>query len=276
VLDRLGLGYDVLRAKNPRLVFCSISGLGTWGPYHELGSHGPSFDAFGGLSSINPYNLTADEQRDLQSVPVGMHAMGLHAALGTLAAYIRARRTGEGAVIEVAAADSSAHWRPDGVDTVLNADLVHERPGFKNSHGRMAGWPRLQRYDTRDGRGVFFQALSPKFWVRFCEAVSRPDLLALTQGAGEADQGEHLERVAVRLIGSGHCALLEHPARFDERLRLVQVVRISMDDLVPGLSQQGQKRDQEDRQSHHRIQTTRVSLDGHGHPALTLILSDPQ
>ena len=199
VLDRLGLGYDVLRAKNPRLVFCSISGLGTWGPYHELGSHGPSFDAFGGLSSVNPYNLTADEQRELQSVPVGMHAMGLHAALGTLAAYIRAQRTGEGAVIEVAAADSAAHWRPDGVDTVLNAELVHERPGFKNSRGRMAAWPRLQRYDTRDGRGVFFQALSPKFWVRFCAAVGRPDLLALTQGAGDADQGAVDERVHAEL-----------------------------------------------------------------------------
>ena len=154
VLDRLGLGYDVLRARNPRLVFCSISGLGTWGPYHELGSHGPSFDAFGGLSSVNPYNLTADEQRALQSVPVGMHAMGLHAALGTLAAYIRAQRTGEGAVIEVAAADSAAHWRPDGVDTVLNADLVHERPGFKNSHGRMAALAEVAalRHAGRAGR----------------------------------------------------------------------------------------------------------------------------
>lgn len=179
VLDRLGLGYDELSKNNPGLVFCSISGLGRSGPYAGMGSHGPSFDAFGALSSINPYALTKEERARSNATPVGMHAMGLYAALGTLSALTRARETGQGAMVEVAAADCAAHWLPDGVDAELNKGKCFDRPGFLGGHGRQACWPRLWRYDCKDGRGIFFQAYSPKFWDRFCTAVERPDLAGI-------------------------------------------------------------------------------------------------
>jgi crotonobetainyl-CoA:carnitine CoA-transferase CaiB-like acyl-CoA transferase len=194
VLDRLGLGYDVLRGINPRVVFCSISGLGSSGPYHTLGSHGPSYDAFGALSHTNPYSLTPEEKVQSQITSVGMHAMGLHAALGTLAAVVRAQRTGEGAMIEVAAAESAAHWLPEGVDVVLNEALVHQRPGFLNNRNKMKLWPRLCDYETKDKKSVFFQGLSPKFWTRFCAAIDRPDLHEHYVNAsddGEADEAMH-------------------------------------------------------------------------------------
>ena len=200
VLERLGLGYDALRALNPRLVFCSISGLGGSGPYHELGSHGPSFDAFGGLSSLNPYALSPEERQQTDWAPIGMHAMGLNAALGTLAAIVRAQRTGEGALIEVTGAESSAHWLPEGVNSALNAALLHTRPGFLNSADKMAGWPRLFAYETRDGKKVFFQGLFPKFWARLCDVVDRHDLAARYVGesdTGEVDEGVHDELKAL-------------------------------------------------------------------------------
>lgn len=179
ILDRLGLGFEELKAVNPRIVFCSISGLGRYGPYSEMGSHGPSFDAFGGLSSVNVYALSPEERAEKGATPVGMHAMGLYAALGTLSALHRARATGEGALIEVAAADCAAHWLPDAVDQELNPGKCFDRPGFLGGRGKMACWPRLWRYECGDGRGIFFQAFSPKFWDRFCKAVDRPDLAAL-------------------------------------------------------------------------------------------------
>lgn len=176
VLERLGLGYEVLRGDNPALVFCSISGLGSYGPYASMGSHGPSFDAFGALSSINPYALTKEERAKSNAVPVGMHAMGLYAALGVLSALVKAQATGRGAQIEVAAADCAAHWLPDSVDAELNRDQCFDREGFLGGEGRQAWWPRLCRYECADGRGLFFQAYSPKFWDRFCAAVDRDDL----------------------------------------------------------------------------------------------------
>jgi len=194
VLGRLGLGFQSLREANPRLVFCSISGLGGSGPYHRLGSHGPSFDAFGALSWANPYAAAGPDDA-VHPPPVGMHAMGLYAAVGVLSAVIRARQSGTGAHIEVAAADCAAHWRPDGVDTVLNEKAAFARPGFHGAQGRMAGWPRLFHYRTRDDKAVFFQALSPGFWQRFCAAVERPDLLALYEmhEANAADELAHAE-----------------------------------------------------------------------------------
>ncbi|KWR87840.1 CaiB/BaiF CoA transferase family protein [Cupriavidus sp. IDO] len=193
VLDRLGLGYEDLRAVAPHLVFCSLSGLGRDGPYHTLGSHGPSFDAFGALSSTNPHSLTAAERETSNFAPVGMHAMGLNAALGTLAAVLRAKRTGHGALIEVTGAESAAHWLPEGVNTVLNEGVLHERPGFYNSAGRMALWSRLCAYETRDGQKLFFQGMYEKFWQRFCALVDRHDLQARYEsGKDPADVDEEI------------------------------------------------------------------------------------
>jgi len=196
VLQRLGLGYEDLRSENPRLVFCSLSGLGLDGPYHTLGSHGPSFDAFGALSSLNPYALDAHE-RDGRN-PIGMHAMGLYAALGVLAAVVRAQRSGVGAQIEVSGAESAAHWLPEGVNVELNPGLLHERPGFANGTGKMAGWSRLCAYTTQDGGKVFFQGLSPKFWKRFCTAIGREDLLSLDAGdVAATDAAIHRELTTI-------------------------------------------------------------------------------
>lgn len=200
ILDRLGLGFEALKAVNPAIVFCSISGLGRYGPYAEMGSHGPSFDAFGALSSINPYALTRQERVNSAATPVGMHAMGLYAAIGTLSALTRARATGEGALVEVAAADCAAHWLPDVVDAALNPDQCFDRPGFLGGRGKQAHWPRLCRYECGDGRGIFFQALSPKFWDQFCAVVERPDLAALYadgRDVNEADEDVHGELVTL-------------------------------------------------------------------------------
>lgn len=188
VLDRLGLGYDALCSENAKLVYCSLSGLGLTGPYRTLGSHGPSFDAFGALGSTNPMAFTPDEQVKSQINLVGMHAMGLYAALGVLSALTRARQTGEGALIEVAAAETAAHWKPDGVDVALNPGKLFERPGFLGADKRQAWWPRLFRYDCADGKGIMFQGYSKKFWKRFCDAVSRPDLYAAYEAEREVNE----------------------------------------------------------------------------------------
>lgn len=201
VLNRLGLGYDELRKVNPRVVFCSLSGLGGSGPYHKLAAHAPSFDAVGGLAAVQPYALPKQERRDLPWVPVAMHAMGRDAAIGVLAAVIRAGRTGEGAVIEVTGAEAAVHWLPDGMDVHLNPDLTHRRePPLMNSRGKMVHWPRLYPYDAKDGRRIFFQCVYPKYWRVFCNVVERPDLLALYDDAGDvgaADEAAFVELSAL-------------------------------------------------------------------------------
>ena len=174
VLDRLGLGHEVLKADNPRLVFCSISGMGRSGPYLKMASHGPSFDAFGGIGV--PTGDTISKYEGRQPASIGMHAMGLHGALGVLAAVIGARRTGEGALVEIAAAESSAHWLPDVLEPLLNPERTVERPGYLDARRRMRFWARMENYRTRDGKLLYVQSLTDKSWRALLQAIERPDL----------------------------------------------------------------------------------------------------
>lgn len=207
VMDRLGLGYADLAAIRPALVFCSLSGMGSYGPYAEMGSHAPSFDAFAGLLDTNPYAMTAAEREAAHANPIGMHAMGLQAALGTLASLVKARATGIGTRLEIAAADCAAGWLPDVVDADLNPEASFERPGFYGAKGRQAGWARLWIYSCMDGRNLFFQAIMPRFWERFCAAVERPDLAqayASERDANAVDDDVHAE--LGRLFQTRTCA----------------------------------------------------------------------
>jgi crotonobetainyl-CoA:carnitine CoA-transferase CaiB-like acyl-CoA transferase len=189
VLDRLGIGHEALRQINPKLVYCSLSGLGLSGPYAARGSHGPSFDAFGGLAQA-PDTGSVSRYQEIMPPPVGMYAMGLHAALGVLSAVIRAQRTGQGALIEVAAAESAAHWLTDALEPVLNEGTAFVRPGFNNSDGRMARWPLMDNYRTKDGQVLLLQVLMPKFWDKFWRLLDRPDLEQIYANAASPEAAD--------------------------------------------------------------------------------------
>ncbi|HRD99722.1 MAG TPA: CoA transferase, partial [Ilumatobacteraceae bacterium] len=186
VLERLGVGYDVLRAEHPSLVFCSLSGYGLTGPYSAMGSSGPSYDAFGGMGAFSPYSHDHDAA-EFESRVIGMHAVSLYAAMGVIAAIAKARLTGVGSLVEVSAAEAAAHWTPASLDRVLNEGVNHQRPGFNGESGKMLGWPLLNEYTASDGRRIFFQGRYPRFWGKFCELVDRADLLAIAD-AGDDDR----------------------------------------------------------------------------------------
>ena len=188
-LDRLGLGYAALKGDNPALVFCSLSGLGRDGPYHRLRSHAVAYDAFAGLV---PQDCTTPPPAagEFRAPGIGMQAPGLYAAVGVLAALHRARTEGQGALIEVAAADAAANWLPDGIDAVVNAAHWRDRPGFHDDAARMLHWPRLARYATADGRTLMLEAYAWPTWTKFCMLVGRDDLLALHE-AGMDDGAYH-------------------------------------------------------------------------------------
>lgn len=174
VMARLGLGYEALKAVNPAIVFCSLSGLGETGPYAKLASHGPSFDAYGGLGM--PTGDSISRYDGPQSPSIGMYAYGLEAAFAVVAAVHRARRTGEGAAIEVAAADCSAHWMPEALDPLLNPDTTLARPGFLDASGKMRFWARMENYRCADGKLIFLMTFTAKSWQALLGLIGRPDL----------------------------------------------------------------------------------------------------
>jgi crotonobetainyl-CoA:carnitine CoA-transferase CaiB-like acyl-CoA transferase len=193
-LARRGVGYEELRAINPKIVFCTISGYGMTGPYRDYPSHGVAYDTWAGIVKV------ATDEEGFTYIPehvsIGINAGPVFGALGILAAVIRARETGEGSYIDVAQSDAAAaiDWyrsesfrayeRPESEVTGNKADNYERRaPG---TAGMIEG-VRYQVYETKDGQHVLFMASEQAFWKNFCEAVERTDLFERWPGSKYAD-----------------------------------------------------------------------------------------
>jgi crotonobetainyl-CoA:carnitine CoA-transferase CaiB-like acyl-CoA transferase len=193
-LARRGVGFDDLRATNPKLVFCTISGYGMTGPYRDYPSHGIAYDTWAGIVKV------ATDEEGFAYIPehvsIGINAGPLFGALGILAAVIRARATGEGSHIDVAQSDAAAamDWyrsetwrayeRPESEVTGNKADDYERRaPG---TAGMVEG-VRYQVYETSDHQHVLFMASEQAFWKNFCEALDRMDLFERWPGSKYAD-----------------------------------------------------------------------------------------
>jgi crotonobetainyl-CoA:carnitine CoA-transferase CaiB-like acyl-CoA transferase len=192
-LARRGLGFDDLKKINPKIVFCNISGYGMTGPYQSLPAHGIAFDTWAGVVGVG-----VDEEGFCyipEHASIGIHAGPVIGALGILAAVIRARETGEGAMIEIAQSDAAAYmdWyrseshkayeRPQSEVTGNKADNYERRA--VGTAGMKEG-VRYQIYEASDGH-VLFMASEQAFWKNFCECVGRSELFEKWPGSKYAD-----------------------------------------------------------------------------------------
>ncbi len=196
-LSKLGLGYDVLRELNPKLVFCTLSGYGATGPYKNMPSHGIAYDTWAGL--ITP---TIDEEgythipRDMPNV--GINVGPMLGAFALLAGITRARETGIGCQMELAQSDAAAYmdwyrietWRayerPEDEVTGNPSDNYERRPP-----GLAGMWEgvRYQIYASGDGH-ILFMASEQAFWENFCKGVERMDLYEKWPGSKYADHAK--------------------------------------------------------------------------------------
>jgi len=196
-LARRGLGYEDLKQLNPKIVFCNISGYGMTGPYQNLPAHGIAFDSWAGSFGV------ATDEEGFSYIPehasIGIHAGPLMGALGILAAVVRARSTGEGAMLEIAQSDSAAYmdWyrieshrayeRPESEVTGNKADNYERRA--VGTAGMKEG-VRYQIYEATDGH-VLFMASEQAFWKNFCECMGRSELFEKWPGSKFADHARN-------------------------------------------------------------------------------------
>jgi crotonobetainyl-CoA:carnitine CoA-transferase CaiB-like acyl-CoA transferase len=171
VVDRLGVGYEALRAENPRLVYCSISGYGQDGPLRSAAGHDLNYVGRAGILSITG---ARDGLPAIPGVQVGDLAGGaLLAVAGLLAALVRAARTGEGEHVDVS--------MTDGAFALLSVHLGdHFATGTVPGREAMllnGGYPCYNVYACADGRHLTVGAIEPQFFETLCEVVGRPDLV---------------------------------------------------------------------------------------------------
>lgn len=170
VLDRLGVGFAAMRARNRRLICCSLNGFGRSGPLAERAGHDINYLALAGTLS---FNGTAAEPT-IGIPPVADCAAALFALSAILGALHRRHVTGRGCEIDAALADAVMPLQLFQVADVSVAGTVPCRAEALTNGG--AACYRI--YATRDGGHVSLGALEPKFWQGFCDAAGRPDWIA--------------------------------------------------------------------------------------------------
>ncbi len=171
VLDRLGVGYEAMRAVNPRIVYCAITGYGQDGPLRDRPGHDMNYLGLVGLLGLTGERDGPPIQAAGQIADLGGGA--LTAAFGILAALREAQRTGEGQLVDVAMADGALSWLAMVAARHL-ADGVQPRRGGLELAGAIVCY---RPYACADG-WVTLGALEPKFWAAWCRGVGREDLLA--------------------------------------------------------------------------------------------------
>jgi crotonobetainyl-CoA:carnitine CoA-transferase CaiB-like acyl-CoA transferase len=185
VMDRLGLGYEALRAVNARLVYCALTGYGQDGPYRDRVGHDINYIALGGILGITGME---DGPPVTPGVQIADLSGGMMAAFGIVAALLSRERTGEGRFVDVAMLDSVVSW------LALPA-AIFAATGETPRRGRFflsGGLPGYQVYETKDGRYITVGALEAKFWRNLCHALGREDLIPLAE-PGEERREEVLE-----------------------------------------------------------------------------------
>ena len=182
VVDKLGIGYDAVRAINPRIVYCAITGYGQNGPWADLAGHDINYLATAGLlDQIGTHDGTASSAPAIPNLQVGDLLGGaLTPLLGVLAAVIGAKATGQGSHVDVAMTDAVlAHTIFPLVTT-----LASGRPAPRGADLLTGGVPCYGVYRTADDRYLAVGALEPKFWQALCAAIERPDLAPLGLATG--------------------------------------------------------------------------------------------
>ncbi len=187
VLDRLGLGYEDLRAVNPRLVYGSISGYGRTGPYAERPGYDFIIQAEGGFMGITgpeegpPYRV---------GVPIIDITAGMFAATTILAALRARDMTGEGQWLDISLLDTQAALLTNVAANYLVGGQPPRRLG--NSH------PSITPYEAFPARDRWFAlaAANERQWAALCRAIGRPDLQDDPRFATNSDRVAH--RAALR------------------------------------------------------------------------------
>ena len=185
VMKRLGLGWDVLHARNPRLVMCSITGYGQDGPFAARAGHDLNYMATAGGLGLNGEKGGPPVPLAVQVADIG--GGGLQPAVAILGALVAVQRGAEGRWLDVSMTDGAVSW--------LALALAARGGGEEVARGdqRLAGRHACYRVYACKGGGFYsVGALEPKFWAALCIAVGRPELVGLQFAEGA--EGRHVHR----------------------------------------------------------------------------------
>ena len=178
-MERLGLGFDVLRLENPKLLYCGISGFGRSGPEASR----PGYDLIlQGESGVMDITGEADGPPMKVGTSIADLVTGLYAAQAVMAALVQRQRTGAGGRVDVSMLDAMASLLTFNAGMYFASGENPKRRG--NAH------PTISPYETFRASDGWFNlgVANDRFWEAFCKVMERPDLLADPRFARASDR----------------------------------------------------------------------------------------
>ena len=175
VMKRLGLDYDTLKAINPKLIYCSITGYGQYGPYANHPGHDVNYLSYAGLLHLMGHKDGKPVIPSTQIADIGGGAFP--AVIGILLALFDRNRSGEGQYIDISMLDGVISWLQATLPQLLNG-MESPKRGEDMLNGGRASYAI---YETKDERYLSVGALEPKFWKTFCKKIDKQDFIPLLE-----------------------------------------------------------------------------------------------
>lgn len=203
-MERMGLGYEQVHEINPALVYCSISGFGSTGPYSKRAGFDLVTQGMSGLMSLT--GQTGGEPTKI-GVPITDLNAGFYAAYGVLCAYIERLKTGTGQLVDASLLESGLAYTFWESAIYFTTGRAPQPAG--SAHRLTAPY---QSFPTRDGY-INIGAANQSNWERLCGALARPDLLKDPRFATNSDRMQNLRQLDATLTetlrGKGSAEWLE-------------------------------------------------------------------
>lgn len=181
VVERLGVGYEAVAARNPKIVYCSMAGYGFKGPYRDKPAYDPIIQ---GMAGVMATQRTQGRPRAVKNI-IADKVTAMTAAIAILAALNQAR-SGKGQHIELAMIDAVAYYLMG--DTMARHTLLPHKPGVPPAMGT------LDPFKTADGY-ITIAPLTDKHWTSMLEAIGRQALFQ-----GDEPRPERVKRAIKALI----------------------------------------------------------------------------
>ncbi|MBV9512264.1 MAG: CoA transferase [Caulobacteraceae bacterium] len=253
--EKIGIGYEQLKALKADLVYCQNTGFGAEGLFSHMPTHGQMMDAMAGAfpRQMDPDGLVRPKQSELRA-PMSLTMSGegtaysaIFAAFHVAAGLAHRAKTGKGCYIDVAAADAVLAGAWIGASAQANDPA---RTALVREQSHADGVARYQFYETKDKRFVLFCPEEKKFWEPFCRLVGRPDLIDRVAGVElrrevqailhTKDRDEWLQLALANHIplGPAHSNFEEVAA--DPHIRSRQIVKTVQDPVLGEFTYIGQ------------------------------------
>ncbi|MDO8750268.1 MAG: CoA transferase [Dehalococcoidia bacterium] len=204
-MERLGLGWNVLKELNPRLIFASINGYGTYGPYSSYKCFESIAQATSGAMSMTGY---PENPPTLSAPCVGDSGTGMHMVIGILGALMQREKTGRGQMVEVAMQEAALNLLRTKFSPGYESGKTITRPGEGARDARDINLARVYPCKGGGPNDYVFINLnrdiskrSPTNWEGLLKTIEREDLLSDKQMADRAYRAKHRDEVVALITG---------------------------------------------------------------------------